>query len=87
MGQMRTRQMDAAESVTMRIVEEVAEREGLEPLDLTPPLHDVIDTDALESLLSDPVSGERREGVQITFSYRGYAITVAADGEIEVRSE
>lgn len=83
MGQMHTRQTDDAESLTVRVVEEVAEREGVDPLDL-PPLHDSIDTDALESLFSGPIAGAERDGVEITFTYRGYAVTVAADGAIEI---
>lgn len=77
----------AAESVTVRIVEGVAEREGVEPVALTPPLHDVVDPEALESLFSDPISGVQREGIQVTFSYCGYTVSVAGRGEVTVRTE
>lgn len=87
MGQVHARSMGARNSVTVRIVEEVAEREGVDPVELTPPLHDAIDPDALGSLFSDMISGEQRESVHVTFTYCGYSIAVAEDGELEIRLE
>lgn len=85
MGQTHLRQTDDADSVAIRIVEEVAERERVEPVDLTPPLHEAIDPDCLETLFVDPVSGGKREGIHVTFTYCGYEITVEDDGEIAIR--
>jgi hypothetical protein len=51
-----------------------------------PPLHDAVETDALNVLLSD----EQRStdaAFSIAFSYAGHRITAAADGEVVVRSD
>lgn len=61
------------------ILERVAAREGVDPLDLDEPLYGSVDPDALESLLA---SGS---GVTVRFTYAGYDVTVSGDGRIEVR--
>lgn len=87
MGEILTRQMGAANSVTARIIDEVAEREGVDPVELTSPLYEVIDAEALEFLFSNAISGKQREGLHVTFTYCGYSIAVDQDGEIEIRTE
>lgn len=42
-------------------------------VDDLPPLYDVVDPDALDDLFSEPT----REGVSVSFSYAGCAVTVA----------
>lgn len=79
MGVFRTAREDRATTLTVRIVEEVAEREGVDPLDLTPPLHDVIDPEAVASLVSGRSGGGTRDDVRVTFTYLGYDITVTGD--------
>lgn len=73
----------ADQSVTrplpLAIVERVAARENVDPLEL-PPLHDVVDTDALMALFATP---ERRVD-HITFSYHGYDVTVEGPQQIQV---
>ncbi|WP_290819322.1 HalOD1 output domain-containing protein [Halovivax sp.] len=64
-------------TLSLRIVEAVAEREGTDPLELTEPLYDAVDPDALDALfegLADDAS--------LTFAYHGYRITVDGAGEI-----
>jgi len=53
----------------------VAEREGLEPAALRPPLAAVVDTDALNALAGS--------GVTVEFSYRGHEVVVE-DGRVSV---
>jgi hypothetical protein len=71
-----------------RVVEAVAGQEGVSPTELSEPLHDVIDTEALDGL----VAGEngRSKPVRITFAYNGYDVSVeGGDGEdvsVTVRS-
>lgn len=72
--------MGIEESLTMMIVEEVAEREGVGPLELSPPLHDVIDTEAVETIVTDQATDSLRDDVQLEFTYLGYEITVDGDG-------
>lgn len=73
--------------MAMEIVEEVAERERVDPEDLTPPLHDSIDAEALDALFTDSVSGARRDGIHLSFTYCGYRIEVAEGREIEIVDE
>ncbi|MDJ1434317.1 HalOD1 output domain-containing protein [Halostagnicola sp. A-GB9-2] len=47
----RTEQRDGpAERPSLRVVERVAEADGVDPVDLEPPLHGIVDTGALERL-------------------------------------
>ena len=65
--------------VSLRIVRAVATREGIDPAELQPPLHDVVDTDALEALFADP----ERAGT-VEFTYRGYDVVVESSGDVRV---
>lgn len=56
---------------SIRVVEEVARREGIDPIEVSPPLETVIDTDALDALVRSD-----RAPVEIAFEYRGYAVRV-----------
>lgn len=66
-------------SLTEQIIGTISEHEGVDPLEITPPIYDVIDPDAAETLFSDQSKHEPDEGVQLTFSYNGYTITVEGD--------
>lgn len=65
--------------VSVRLLEEVAEREGTDPLDLDPVLYDVLDPDALDSLFDRSDSS-----VEMEFTYLGYDVAVDADGRVTV---
>ncbi len=62
---------------TKRIVERVAERAGLDPLEL-PPLYQAVDPDALNVLV------ETIEHGSITFEYVDEEVTVYGDGTVEL---
>lgn len=47
------------------------------------PLHSVVDTDALDALLSDSGSGAL-DG-RLSFQYEGFAVTVFGEGRVEAR--
>ena len=47
------------ERISLKVVEKVADREGVDPLALHPPLHTVIDTEALDSLFQSTPSTSR----------------------------
>lgn len=68
----------------VRIVSEVAAREGVDPTELKPPLHDVIDPEALEALFEPTPTSQRSHAGSVSFVYRGYDVTVTASGEISV---
>lgn len=77
---------DCSESqpVCVSIIRAVASVSDVDPLSLQPRLYDVIDSDALETLLAaDPTD----RSVQVTFSFGAYEVTVTNDGEIVVRED
>jgi hypothetical protein len=61
-----------------RILAAVAAREGVDPMDLTVPLYDAIDVDALDKLTASQTVTD------ITFTYYGYEISVDSDGAVEI---
>ena len=61
-------------SVCAEIAELDANREGVDAVDL-PPINDVVDADALETLAGD--------AVRVSFAYAGYEVVV--DGDVRVR--
>lgn len=65
--------------VSVRILDAVAEKEGTSPLEFDRLLSDVVDPDALDTLLRS----EDRE-VTVTFPYMGYRVRVESDGRVEV---
>ena len=73
--------MQQDDELVMTIAETIAEREGVDVTALETPLHDAIDTEALESLLTTSPAGA---GISVTFSYYGYSIRVDGDGGIRV---
>lgn len=75
--------MGQAKAVGTEIVEEVAAREGVDPLDLDAQLYDVIDADALNSL-TEGRKEEPGDPIRVSFTYLDYAITVHEGGNVTV---
>lgn len=65
--------------VSQTIVETIAEAEGIDPLELTPPLYDVIDPDALADLFTDG-----RTIGRIIFNYNSFEVSVFSDGYVSI---
>lgn len=72
------------ESTTQAVLEAVAGREGTDPTELEPSLHDVVDPDALNALFESTASGRPRSNGFVEFTYCGYEVTVRADGRVLV---
>lgn len=71
--------------VINKVVKRIAEKEGVHPLELTPPIYKAIDPDALYQLLSSrPTAGGMED--QVTFSYNGYEIITGGDGSVSVEA-
>lgn len=67
---------------TSRVVEAVARKEGVSATELSPPLYEVVDTEALDGLFSEE---KRASGtIDLSFEYRGYEITVENDDPVDV---
>lgn len=69
--------------VGIRIVQRVAEHEGVDPTDLEPPLYSVLDPETLDRLFHRPDAPGETD-VVLEFEYNGYEITVDGGDEITV---
>lgn len=67
----------ADESVTVQLVRALADAADVDPVDLSPPLYDVVDPDALEALFAPTEGGATRAG-RVEFAYADYRVTVSA---------
>jgi len=70
--------MVTKQSASEAVIEAVARRVGIDPLDLETPLYDAVDPDELDALL-DGAARPDRSPVEITFRYCGYTVTVDGD--------
>ncbi|WP_255190593.1 HalOD1 output domain-containing protein [Natronobeatus ordinarius] len=69
----------------VELAQRIADHEGVDAATLDPPLHDVVDVDALEALLS-PHSHERTDFTgTVSFEYGECTITVDHTGAVSVR--
>lgn len=75
--------MSTETPTSIKVVRGVAAHEGIDPTDLEPPLHAVIDTDALDALFR-PVDGAGEPAAAIEFTYRGKLIRVDSGGHVDV---
>jgi hypothetical protein len=66
-------------SVSEAVVEAIAEREGISPLEVTPPLYSVVDLEAVEELFHQSSTTGT-----VSFEYAGYTVYVSADGTVSV---
>lgn len=65
--------------MTTAIVAAVSRAEGVDERDLTPPLYDVVDTDALEQYVQ-----YADEATTVVFSYRDWEVEVRGGDGVEV---
>jgi hypothetical protein len=66
-------------SVSQAVIDAVAAVEGTPPTELTPPLYDVVDPDALEKVFAGKASLGK-----VVFNYHNYEVSVDADGYVAV---
>jgi hypothetical protein len=67
-----------ADRLSTRIVDAVADAAGTDPLTLEPRLYDVVDVEALTTLVGSDT------GVAIEFDYGGHDVRVRSDGSVAV---
>ncbi|WP_226480542.1 HalOD1 output domain-containing protein [Natrinema amylolyticum] len=77
---------DAQAPVSIRVIEAVAAREGIDPLEVSPPLHDVLDPTALDDLF-EPTGASQRPNGTVSFTYRGHEIRVESDGRVALEGD
>ena len=83
MGEHGGARYPAGGALTTRVVEEIADREGVDPLELSPRLNTVIDGDAVEALFA----GESGDQVELEFTYADHRVTVVGAEEVRIETE
>lgn len=68
------------ESLSTKVVTEVAAAKDVSPMELRPPLYEAIDPSALDALFDDR-NGASCVG-QVAFRYNGFDVTVESSGEV-----
>ncbi|WP_226003933.1 HalOD1 output domain-containing protein [Natrinema salinisoli] len=68
--------------VSQTVIEAVAEAEGVRPVELRPPLYDVIDPEALDRIFDDALTVGK-----VIFNYNGCEISVFSDGYVAVEKQ
>lgn len=87
MGRLEANPGTASEAPpTSSVIETIAEYEGVDPLEFDQPLAEVVDTDALDSIIGNGVAGHASSDIAIRFSYHGHGVQVSSDGSIEISS-
>lgn len=69
------------------IISKIADREGIDPLDLETPLYEVVDPDALENLTVDVEHRQDGSFPPIEFAYCGYTVNIDRTGQISIREQ
>lgn len=78
--------LDDDRTVSAAVVDAVAEAKGVSPTEVRPPLHRVVDADALNQLFQSNRDAPGEEP-RVSFCYAGYEVTVRGQGEVVVRPE
>lgn len=68
----------------MVIIDLISDLEGVDPVELSPPLYSVIDPKALDTLFRSASGDTPHPSGHIQFEYCGYEIRVQSDGEITI---
>jgi putative methionine-R-sulfoxide reductase with GAF domain len=71
-------------SILHTIVDKIADREGVEPTELDPPLNDVVNVEALEELITDTETQHEGPGPLVEFVYVGYTVKIGADRNVSI---
>lgn len=67
--------------ICQTVLESIAKAEETEPTELTPPLYEVIDPEALESLFAN-----KQALGKVIFNYKNHEVSVFTDGYVAVKS-
>lgn len=82
-SEQRTWDRSDPDSITSTVIRAVADLADIEPLEISQPLNDVLDADALGRLLA---SGPGDGSVTVTFEFAGQVVTARDDGVVTVQS-
>lgn len=71
-------------SLLQKIVWEIADREGVDPSNLEPLLNEVIDIDALETLITGAENRHYSPYLYVGFVHFGYTVTIDGTGTVSI---
>lgn len=83
-GIMATTQLAVSEerSIYQAVIEAIADAEGIDPPELTPPLFEVLEPEALDTLFA------RNQALgKVIFNYNGYEVSVFPDGFVSIEGQ
>lgn len=70
------------------VIEAIAAREGISVTEVEPPefppLYEVVNPEALDSLFAPISPGDGRGPGSVTFTYADYEVTVHSDGRVDI---
>jgi hypothetical protein len=69
---------------SLTVVKAIAEATESNPTDLDPPIHHVLDPDALDSLLEGDPEDTDAMPIAVRFEYHGYEVVVYQDDTVEL---
>lgn len=75
---------ETAENPSTLIIDLIADLQGVDPVELTPPLYSVIDPDALDALFHSSTGDASQTSGHVDFEYCGYEIRIQSDGEVAI---
>lgn len=73
--------------VSTLVIRKVAEREGVDPVDLDQQLDDTVNTEALDQLFAPKPTGIPRKGGTVEFTYCGYHATIESPRSVLIEQE
>lgn len=77
-----------SQSLSFEIIRAIAEREGVDTIDIEPPeyeaLYDVLNPEALDALFAPRHDGTERTTGRVEFTFCGYDVVVTSDGDVVV---
>ncbi|QLH78540.1 hypothetical protein HZS55_15130 [Halosimplex rubrum] len=74
-----TYRIDDDQSASEAVLDAVAERVGVDVLDLSIPLYDAVDPEALDTFYR---TADGAAPTRVSFAYCGYDVTVSGDGTV-----
>jgi hypothetical protein len=79
--------MSSGAELSARIPQQIADKQNVDPTELTPRLYDVIDLDALEHAISTVDTSRQSTPATFTFQYDDLSITVEATADVDITVE
>lgn len=72
------------ERLSSRLVAAIADHNEVDPTELSPPLYESIDLEALDLLFDSTQGGRSRSEGRVTFVHDGLEITIDTEGSVDV---